>query len=51
MGLMMVLSTLLLTPALTYSHKEPIDGAQSGKPKLQNNFPEQLGLLGGLLDF
>lgn len=31
--------------------KEPIDGAQSGKPKLQNNFLEQLGLLGGLLGF
>lgn len=48
---MVVLPTLLLTRALIYSHKEPIKGAQSGKPRLQNNFLEQLGFLGGLLDF
>lgn len=33
-GLVVVPSTLLLTPALIYSHHKPFNGAQSGKPNL-----------------
>lgn len=48
-GLVVAPSTLLLTPALIYSHHEPFNGAQAGKPNLQKNSPEQLGLLGVLV--
>lgn len=38
-GLEAVPSTLLLTPALIYSHHEPFNGAHTGKPNLQKKIP------------